>query len=71
MEKARRTERRRRAEEENKEARRIHWEEREEAPEGRTASSPLDRVVALIASNEGDEGGCPVYGADIGDTGKV
>ena len=29
--------------------------------------APLDRVIALIAANKGDEGGCPVYGADKGD----
>ena len=30
----------------------------------------MDRVVALIDANKGDEGGRPVYGADKGNMGK-
>ena len=53
----------RRSKEEQKEVRRIHQEEEEESLMVRMAGAPLDRVV-LIAANEGDEGGCPVYETD-------
>ena len=59
-EKSRRAERRRRAYEEHKEVRRIHQEEKEEAPTGWTAVAPSDRVVDLIAVKECNEEGCPV-----------
>ena len=47
--------------------RRINREEEEEVPTGQTAGAPSDRVVALIAANEGDEDGRPVYGVDEGE----
>ena len=45
---------------------RIRQEEEEEAPMGRTVGAPSDRVVAPIAADEGDAGGCLVYGVDKG-----
>ena len=61
---------RRRAKDEHKEVRRIHRKEEEEAPKDQVDGSHLYCLVALITSNEGDEGCRPVYGEDKQDMGK-
>ena len=58
---------RRRDDEEREEVRRIYREDKEEALTGQKAGTPSDRIVALIATNKGDEGGCAFYGAGEGD----